>query len=156
MIPALVYSDVAGQRIVAVFLKLFADLNAFLNRAACFVLAEKGGMAHSESGCIAFKSKTHEHGVIRSAHLLNTLNHFFCKAQSIFKAAAVFVGSVVCKAQCELIHQVAVMHCVHLNSIKSCRLAYTGALNLEFDLALYLVVSKLTDGEVRIKKRRVE
>ncbi len=130
MIPRLVYAEVALKTVEAVLLKQLADLDALFYGTSRLLISEQRGVAVADALAVsahtlnkALQTELDGHGEISAAGVLDCFKRFSRKAQSVLKAAAVFVGAAVGEAQRKLVEQIAVMQRMELNAVKAGKLA---------------------------------
>ena len=104
IIERIVNTCIHIQAIIAIGFQQLCDLNPFFQGTSNFLLT--GQACLFKSFHKSFQSKTHADWKITAAFLLNTFQNFLCRPQTIFQAAAIFVGTVVHHGQGKLVKQI--------------------------------------------------
>ena len=121
MIPivGIIAAKVNIQRIVSGFLQIFCSLDALrkiaanLHKLFAFHSAVQDSLHHM------FRRVTDRYREVFSTTFLDRLDDFHCKTVTVFKAATVFIRSVVPELCAELVKKVSFMNGMDFNSIYS-------------------------------------
>ena len=141
-IPAVVGAVVAVQCVIARVLEILRGLLALFHIPADFRKFFTGDSAHFEIDDLGGNGVAQHDGIILTALPLDGLYHLYSEAIAVFKAAAVFIGPVVIILQGELVHQIALVDRMDLNTVYTDVLAQLGGLGIALNIVLNLLDGK--------------
>ena len=124
------------------FFEYAHDGHALLKTAPELLIVLPGQHALIEAGSLARHAVTHEHGVIRAADALDALYHLRGDAQTVFKATAVLICTVVEVGHGKLVKEIALVDGVYLDTVAARFLGEGGAVYHHIDELVYLVLSE--------------
>ena len=140
IIERIIGAGVSHNRRVSIFFEHLGDLNSLLKSTAGFFIAMQRGFIQSLD--IALDAKTHGHGIIAAADLVDTVHDFLHEPHLVLKRPAVFVFTFVRNGHNELIKQIAPMEGMYIDAGEARLLRERRS----FDDAVALFVD-LIDGE---------
>ena len=132
-IPRVVRTVVGIEHIVARILKILGCSFGFLHITSDLNVILTGHCALAKSLHLGLYRVTERYGIILAARLLDRFYDLCGKAISVFKAAAVFVGTLIEKFDRKLVEKVALVNRVDLNTVNTRFLAKPCGLGKRLD-----------------------
>ena len=126
--PSVVRANVNVECIVAIGDQQLCRLYALGQVSALFFKLFSGQRTLAQCFDEALGAVTQHHREILTTAALDLLDDLTCKAQAVFKAAAVLIRALVEQRNCKLVDKVALMYCVDLHTVEAGALCIVSAL----------------------------
>ena len=147
-VPAVVGAVVGVEHIIAGILQVLGGAFRFFHAAALFGSGVAGNQAFGKALQLGFNAVAQRNGEVIAAGFLDGLYHFSGKAVAIFKAAAVFVGTLVIEFDGKLIQQIAFVYSVNFHTVNTGGLAQFGGLGKGFNNLMDLFLGHFGNDDI--------
>ena len=119
-VPGVICTVVCVKHIVTCVLKILCSSLGLFHVTTNLDVLLTGNSTLAEALHLGLYRVTERNGEVLATLGLDCLNNLCCKAVSVLKAAAVFVGTLVEELDRKLVKKITLVYCVNLNTVNTC------------------------------------